>query len=68
MRYIAVTLGNVQRNHTVRFNKAVIPEDAILLDINTINIADASERIACAVIIHVRLKKIRQFFMSANLQ
>ena len=41
---------------SVRFNRAVIPEDAISMDINTIDSGDASKRIACSAI-YVRFKR-----------
>ena len=41
---------------SVRFNRAVIPEDAISMDVNTIDVGDASKRIACSAI-YVRFKR-----------
>ena len=40
----------------LRFNRTIIPEDAKNLDIETIDSADASSKIAC-VTIHARVQK-----------
>ena len=54
----AVWIANfqtIQELANVRFNRAVVPENAISLDIKTIDI-DASSSLACAAI-YARLKK-----------
>ena len=42
--------------NNVRFNRAVIPEDAVSLDLETLDFGDASKSVAC-VAIYVRFKK-----------
>ena len=46
----------IKEINNIRFNRAVIPDDAVSLDINTINTADASKKIACSAI-YVRFKR-----------
>ena len=56
----AVWIANfqtIQYLPNVRFNRAVVPENAINLDIKTIDTGDASSSLACAVI-YARFKKI----------
>ena len=35
---------------SVKFNRAVVPQDAVNLDVNTIELGDASQRLACSAI------------------
>ena len=42
--------------NNIRFNRAVIPNDGVSLDINSINTADARKNLACSAI-YVRFKK-----------
>ena len=37
----------MQEIHKIIFQRAVVPEDAINLDIQTIDAADASKKLAC---------------------
>ena len=46
----------MQEINSLRYNRAIIPEDAISLDINTIDFGDASSSIAC-VAIYARFKR-----------
>ena len=40
----------MQEIGTLRFQRAVVPEDSVNLDINTIDAADASNKMACVAI------------------
>ena len=40
----------------VKFNWAIVPEDAINLDIETIDVADASQNLACSAV-YARFKR-----------
>ena len=40
----------------IRYNRAIVPEDAVSLDIDTIDTGDASQFLACAAI-YVRFKR-----------
>ena len=40
----------MQEIDNLRFQRAVVPEDAVNLDINTIDAADASNKLACVAI------------------
>ena len=42
--------GVIQELGEVRFQRAVVPEDAVSLDITTIDTADASEILICSAI------------------
>ena len=46
----------IKEINNIRFNRAVIPNDAVSLDINSVNTADASKNLACSAI-YVRFKK-----------
>ena len=46
----------IKEINNIRFNRAVIPNDGVALDINSINTADASKNLACSAI-YVRFKK-----------
>ena len=50
----------------VKFNRAKIPEDAVSLDIETIDTADASQALACAAIYSRHLEEKRRVFLSAS--
>ena len=40
----------MQKNGQTKFQRAVVPEDIINLDIQTIDAADASQKLACVAI------------------
>ena len=44
------TLSNDARNQEHKFNRAIIPKEAISLNINTVHTGDASKNIACVAI------------------
>ena len=46
----------IQKLGQVKFKKAVVPEDAVNLDMETIEMADASQNLACAIV-YVRFKR-----------
>ena len=46
----------IQELANIKFNRAIVPEDAISLDLDTIDTGDASSWLACAAI-YVRFKK-----------
>ena len=48
--------GMIQSLGEIKFKRALVPEDAINLDIETIEVADASENLACSAV-YVRFKR-----------
>ena len=46
----------IEDNCIIKFNRVVIPGKAVSLDVNTINVADTTEKIAPAAI-YVRFKR-----------
>ena len=62
LRHIWVShIEMIKEISKVRFKRAVIPPDAISLDINTINTGDASQNVACAAIYVRFLRKCRSY-------
>lgn len=47
----------IQEINNIRFKRAVVPDDAINLDIETIDTGDASKSLACAAIYARFLRK-----------
>lgn len=47
----------IQELKNLRFNRAVIPEDAISTDISTLDFGDATMSVACCVAIYARFKR-----------
>ena len=46
----------IQKLGQIKFKRAVVPEDAVNLDMETIEMADASQNLACAIV-YVRFKR-----------